>query len=153
MSDHASDEERLPAQPSLGVLLFIPYRHMEQRILQALAAAGWSITLAQARLFQRVDPEGSRLTRLAEAAQLSKQAAGFLVDQLESNGYVERIPDPRDGRARLVSITDRGREVIALATAEQARIEAEWTAHLGAETVDQLTRGLIRLRQITDPYA
>lgn len=150
MTPQAPDKS--PALPSLGVLLFIPYRQMEQRILDALAAAGCRISLAQARLFQRVDQEGSRLSRLAEAAQLSKQAAGFLVDQLERGGYVERIPDPRDGRARLVTITKRGREVIAIAALEQARVEAEWTEHLGPEAVAQLSETLVRLREITDPY-
>lgn len=142
-----------PAPPSLGVLLFIPYRQMEQRVLAALEVAGYRITLAQARLFQRVDQGGTRLTRLAEAAQLSKQAAGFLVDQLERGGYVERVPDPQDGRARLVSTTARGREVIAVAALEQARVEAEWTEHLGAEAVEGLSATLVRLREITDPYA
>ena len=141
------------ADISLGVLLFIPYRHMEQRIFDAVVAAGHPITLAQARLFQRVDQRGSRLTHLAESAQVTKQAAGFLVDQLERGGYVERVVDPSDGRARLVSITARGYEVIAVAAMEQARIEAEWTRHLGPRAIDDLRRTLTRLRGITDPYA
>lgn len=141
------------ADISLGVLLFIPYRHLEQRILDAVIAAGYPITLAQARLFQRVDPGGSRLTRLAESAQMTKQAAGFLVDQLERQGYLERVADPSDGRARLVRITPRGYDVIAVATERQSAIEAEWTRHLGQQTIDQVRRALARLRDITDPYA
>ena len=141
------------ADISLGVLLFLPYRHLEQRVLAAVAAAGHSITLAQARLFQRVDHAGSRLGALATSAQLSKQAAGFLVDQLEAAGYVTREPDPADRRARLVRITARGHEVIAVATAVQAEVEAEWTRHLGEEAAAQLRRSLGRLREITDPFA
>ena len=140
-------------QPNLGVLLFLPYRHMEQRILEAVAAAGHPITLPQARLFQRVDREGSRLTRLAESAQVSKQAAKFLVDQLEGAGYVERVPDPTDGRARLIRATQRGREVIALAGTVQRDIEQEWRDHLGEPATDELERILVRLREITDPFA
>ena len=139
--------------PTLGVLLFIPYRHMEQRILDAVVAAGHPITLAQARLFQRVDPRGSRLTTLAAAAQTTKQAAKFLVDQLESGGYVERVPDPADGRARLVSITGRGHDVITIATAVQQGIEREWASHLGERSTEELRRTLRRLREITDPFA
>jgi DNA-binding MarR family transcriptional regulator len=93
----------------LGVV--IPYRHVEQCILDAAVAAGYPITLAQARLFQRVDHRGSRLTQLAASAQVTKQAAGFLVDQLDEGGYVERVRDPRDGRARLVRIPPRGYDV------------------------------------------
>ncbi|HYP45323.1 MAG TPA: MarR family transcriptional regulator [Propionibacteriaceae bacterium] len=136
----------------LGVLLFIPYRHMEQRILAVVVEAGHPITLAQARIFQRIDHHGSRLTSLAESAQLTKQAAGFLVDQLERAGYVERAPDPGDGRARLIAITRRGYDVIAVAAAEQARIEAEWAAHLGPRATSGLRQALERLREITDPF-
>lgn len=139
--------------PGLGVLLFIPYRHMEQRILDAVVAAGHAITLTQARLFQRVDPDGSRLTTLAAAAQTTKQAAKFLVDQLEAGGFVERVADPADGRARLVRITPRGYEVVAVATVVQLEIEQEWTRHLGPTTTEDLRRALLRLREITDPFA
>lgn len=141
------------AGPSLGVLLFIPYRHMEQRILDAVVAAGFPITLTQARLFQRVDPHGSRLTTLAAAAQVTKQAAKFLVDQLEAGGYVERVPDPSDGRARLVRITSRGRDVVDAATVVQREIEQEWRQHLGAQATEELRGALNRLRDITDPFA
>ena len=139
--------------PSLGVLLFLPYRQMEQRILEAVVAGGYVITLPQARLFQRIDQQGSRLTQLAESAQVTKQAAKFLVDQLESAGYVERVPDPSDGRARLIRATQRGREVIALAGGVERAIEQEWREHLGEKATAELERTLLRLREITDPFA
>src|SRR3954453_19476643 len=97
---------------SVGVLLFIPYRHMEQRVLAAVTAGGYDISLAQARLFQRLDRNGSRLTPLAEAAQMSKQAAAFLVGDVGAGGYVERVRDPTDRRARLIRITPRGRDAV-----------------------------------------
>lgn len=140
-------------EPSLGVLLFIPYRSMEDRILAAVQAHGHSITLAQARIFQRVDPDGSRLTRLAQAAQVTKQTTGYLVDQLEAAGYLERTPDPSDARARLVRITPQGKEVIAIAGPVQAQIEAEWSAHLGPRRTADLLDALVALRTITDPHA
>lgn len=139
--------------PSLGVLMFIPVRHMEQRIIDAVVAAGYPITMAQAKLAQRIDPEGSRLNTLAEAAQVTKQSAGYLVDQLEAAGYVERVPDPSDARARLVRLTDLAHSLIALAGVEERRIEAEWVAHVGPEAIEQMRATLVRLRTITDPYA
>jgi DNA-binding MarR family transcriptional regulator len=137
---------------SIGVLMLIPYRHMEQRVLAAVVAAGHPITLAQARVFQRLDAGGSRLTELARAAQVTKQAAGFVVDELERSGYVERVPDPRDGRARLIRITPRGREAVAVALVEQERIEAEWEQRLGARRIAELRSSLESLREITDPW-
>jgi DNA-binding MarR family transcriptional regulator len=138
---------------NIGLLLYIPYRAMEARVFAAMAAAGYDdFTPAQARVFQRIAPDGSRLTELAEAAQITKQSAGFLVDQLERAGYVERVPDPTDARARLVRIADRGAETIPLAAQVVAEVEAEWTAHLGKQRMQQLRQILTRLRDITDPY-
>ena len=138
---------------NLGVLLFIPYRALESRVFEALAAAGFDdITTAQARVFQRIGPDGSRLTELARAAQVTKQTAGFLVDQLERAGYVERTQDPSDGRARLIRITTRGAGTIPISAAVIAEIEAEWTEHIGRHRMDRLRKTLSALREITDPY-
>ena len=137
-----------------GLLLYIPYRAMETRVFKALAAAGHEdFTPAQARVFQRIAPGGSRLTDLAEQASITKQSAGFLVDQLERAGYVERVPDPSDARARLVRIAERGHQAIPLAAEVVSQVEAEWTEHLGKRRMGQLREILAKLRQITDPYA
>ncbi len=138
---------------NIGLLLFIPYRAMEARVFAALAEAGFGdVTPAQARVFQRIAPGGSRLTDLAEQAQITKQSAGFLVDQLERAGYVERVADPSDARARLVRVAARGAEAIPLAAAAVAEVEAEWAAHLGEERMAQLRAILGDLREVTDPY-
>lgn len=140
------------AESDLGILLFVAFRHMEQRAFDAVAAAGHPITLAQGRVFRRVAEEGSRLTTLAEAADVTKQTAGVLVDNLVDAGYLKRRPDPTDGRARLIMITPRGHEVQAIGRRVIAEIEAEWLAHLGQANVDTLRGILAKLREITDPY-
>jgi DNA-binding MarR family transcriptional regulator len=137
---------------NLGLLLFIPYRAMEKAVLEALAAAGYDMTVAQARVFQRIDQDGSRITDLAEAAVLTKQTVGFLVDQLERAGYVERTPDPRDGRARLVRVAARGAAAVQASMSVVAEVEARWTAYLGETRTAQLREALTMLREITDPY-
>ena len=151
MTQTTSEASATP-DPSLGVLLFIPYRHLEQRILDAVVAAGHPITLPQARLFQRMSPEGSRLTTLAASAQTTKQAAKFLVDQLERAGSVTREADPTDARARLVVISPKGREVQRLAAREEQAIYDEWRDHLGDNDFRRLEEILGRLREVTDPY-
>lgn len=136
---------------NVGLLLFLPYRAMEQRVLAAVAAAGFDdVTLSQARVFQRIAPGGSRLTDLAEQSQITKQSAGFLVDQLQAAGYVERVPDPTDARARLVRIAGRGERVLPVAAAAVAEVEAEWSAHLGSRAMGELRAALTTLREITD---
>ena len=137
-----------------GLLLYIPYRAMEGRVFQALAAAGYDdFTPAQARIFQRIAPGGSRLTALAEQASITKQSAGFLVDQLQRAGYVQRVPDPADARARLVRITERGRRMLPLAATVVSQVETEWTVHLGKRRMKQLREILANLRELTDPHA
>lgn len=138
---------------NVGLLLFLPYRAMETRVFEALAAAGFDdFTPAQARVFQRIAPGGSRLGDLAAQAGITKQSAGFLVDQLERGGYVERAPDPADGRARLVRIAERGARSVAASRSIVARVEAEWTAHIGERRMAQLRGILADLREITDPW-
>ena len=134
-------------------MLFVAYRAMETRAMTAAREAGYTdITLAQARIGQRIGPEGTRLTDLAEQAQVTKQTAGFLVDQLERAGYVERVPDPADGRARLIRLSARGEGVADVANAEVALVEREWEDHLGAAAYRDLRIALLKLREITDPY-
>jgi DNA-binding MarR family transcriptional regulator len=139
---------------NFGVLLFIPYRHMENRILQAIRDAGFDdVTLAQARVFQRVAPGGSRLTDLAEQAQMTKQSAAGLVDELERMRYVRRVPDPDDRRARLIRVDKRGRLAAKAAQAAHDEVQDEWRARLGARRFGQLRETLEDLRAITDPFA
>jgi DNA-binding MarR family transcriptional regulator len=137
-------------EPNLGLLLFIPYRFMESAVQAELTAHGHDIPINQARVFQRIAPGGSRLADLAEATQLSKQTVGSIVDQLERAGYVRRVADPTDARARLVTITAKGQELVELSLPVVREVEAAWAAHLGPARTRQLRSALTALREITD---
>jgi DNA-binding MarR family transcriptional regulator len=148
MSDHAAGEL------NLGVLCFLPARAMETRVYDALVAQGFDdITLAQARVAARIAPEGSRVTDLAEQSRVTKQTASVLVEQLARAGYVERVPDPTDARARLVRMAPRGAQAVTAARVVERELEEEWTAHLGKRRIRELREALEKLREITDPYA
>ncbi len=138
---------------NLPLLLFIPYRFVETAVLAHLKAHGHDIPLNQARVFQRIDPQGSRMAELAQAAQVSKQTVGSIVDQLEANGYVRRVRDPQDARGKLVTVTAKGQEAIALSVPVVRRIQADWESHLGRARARQLRDILESLREITDPFA
>ncbi len=139
---------------NVGLLLYIPYRSFENRIFAALADAGFEdISVAQMKIMGRIGEHGTRLTELAEQAQVTKQTAGYLVEQLEKGGWVERVPDPTDKRARLVRFTEKGLAAIPIAREEGAKIEAEWEAHIGKRRMTELRATLAKLREITDPYA
>ena len=137
----------------LGVDLFVANRALEATAYDAVVAAGHAdITPAQARVLSRVADEGSRVGELAERARVSKQTAGHLVDQLARAGYVERVPDPTDGRARLVRLTPRARTAIPVAGAAVVAVLQRWEEHLGAESMAALGDALARLAEITDPF-
>ena len=136
----------------VATLMFIGYRAMNDRVIRAMREAGFDVTVAQARIAQRIAEDGSRLTDLAEQAQVTKQTASLLVTALEREGLVERVPDPADGRAILIRFTRKGQ-----AASQQARevvigVEQEWNDHLGPELARCLHEALTKLRDIADPY-
>ncbi len=139
--------------PNLGVLMFVAYRSLEQRAHAALVAAGITdITYAQARVAARISLHGTRIADLAEQARVTKQSAGFHVEQLEAHGYVERVPDPKDRRARLVRLTPKADKMVSAANAEVERALAEWADHVGADRLRQVYEVLLDLSGITDPW-
>ena len=99
----------LPARPLLGLLLRLAYQQHSQEIEAALRENGFDdVHPAAANVFSFVRPEGITVSELADLARVRKQTMAQAVDQLERTGYVERRPNPRDRRSRLVFLTERG---------------------------------------------
>jgi DNA-binding MarR family transcriptional regulator len=98
-------------------------------------------------VLRTVDAEGTRPGELARRAGVTPQAMAEFVRYLEGRGYVERIPDPSDGRARLVRLTPRGREAAAAAHVVFDEIEARWKRTLGAKRYAELKTMLAELRR------
>ncbi len=136
----------------VATLMFIAYRTMDERVIRAMREAGFNLTVAQARIAQRIAEDGSRLTDLAEQAQVTKQTASLLVAALEQEGLVERVPDPADKRARLIRFTPKGRTAADRAREVEMSVEQKWNEHLGPELATALRQALTDLREITDPY-
>jgi DNA-binding MarR family transcriptional regulator len=97
---------------------------------------------AHVQVFSGGPIEGLRVTELAERAAMTKQSMHELVMHLERCGYVRRDPDPADARARLVRLTDRGREVQETAHAASARVHLAWRDRVGAARFDALWAAL-----------
>jgi DNA-binding MarR family transcriptional regulator len=136
----------------LATLMFIVYRAMDDEVIRAMRESGYQVTVAQARIAQRIASGGSRLTDLAEQAQVTKQTASLLVAALENEGLVERVPDPADGRARLIRFTPKGQAAADRAREVVMRVEQNWNEHLGPELATALRQALTKLRALTDPY-
>jgi DNA-binding MarR family transcriptional regulator len=111
-----------------------------KRMFSRMADAGFpDVREGHGCVFGFVDLEhGSRLTDLAERAGLTKQAVGEVVAELERKGYAQRVPDPYDGRAKIIRLTERGVEASLTGRRLFAEIEREWAEEYGQELVDQL---------------
>jgi DNA-binding MarR family transcriptional regulator len=114
-------------------------------------AAVEGIRPAHLQVFGSIKAEGSRLTDLAESAGLSLSAMAELVDSLEALGYLERRPDPADGRAKLVTLTEPGRAAINQGRRLIAGIEADWGEAIGEKRFAELCDSLQALLDELDP--
>lgn len=126
-------------------------RLLQQRYARAvdvaLQEAGFAdIRPPHANVFPFVPPQGIQIGALAAMVGVRKQSMAQSVMELEQAGYVERRPDPGDGRARLVFLTPKGRAVPPVAKKAGSRVEAEWSALLGEKEFENLRTALLHLR-------
>ena len=133
-------------RPNLGILLREPYRIASERLHERFAESGHpEVRAPHGNVFAFLDDAGTRVSELARRAQITKQSMGELVAHLERNGYVERVPDPDDRRAKLVRSTARGSELYAIARRFVAEVEGEWTERLGQRKMGTLRELLVEL--------
>ena len=138
----------------LGRLLGHAMRRFDERVLYLMAhdvevplalsnlAARAQVSAAHIHITRHLAVAGSRLTDLAEAAGMSKQAMGDLVDQCEAWGLVTREADPRDGRARLVRFTESGLAWLEAFRRAVKRAEDDFRAEVGTEIATVVMIGL-----------
>jgi DNA-binding MarR family transcriptional regulator len=115
------------------------------QIVDGVVGAGYPQKPSHSAVFAQISADGSRLSALARGANMSPQAMGELVDELEELGYVERQPDPTDRRAKLIMLTPRGHDCIAAGIATIQGIERRIERVLGAEGHAELRRLLTEL--------
>ena len=139
----------------IGELLRNPNAARVRYVERGYAEAGHpGIRQPHLPVLEYIDRErGSRITYLAKHANVTPQAMGEVVDYLEAHGYVERVPDPTDGRARLVRLTARGKELYTIAVRLVTTLEATWARHLGERKMRELKRLLAELWDEIEPHA
>lgn len=145
----ATQDSSAPLGPPLiGALLRMPGDTVRARMLGALHERGFTdIVPAHLMLLRWPGPQGRRPSELAAESQMTKQAANYLLGQLETLGYLERRRDPDDQRSRRVHLTPRGREVAETMRTAVTELEAEWRTMLGDDDFDRLHRLLTRLNE------
>jgi len=135
---------------SVGQLLIRAARLWNEQAVRRLRETNPSVRLAHTLLLPHIDLEGTKLTELAARIGISKQAVGELVDDLEAQGLLERLPDPRDRRAKLVRFTAKGRKGLLAGLAVLEEKEAEVATRLGARQMESLGQTLRRLVEILE---
>jgi DNA-binding MarR family transcriptional regulator len=131
-----SMDELLDPQPLPSVLAQLKSFAVKE-MFGRMADAGFDdVREGHGCVFGFIDLEhGSRLTDLADRSRLTKQAVGEAVAELEQLGYVERVPDPEDGRAKIIKLTPRGEDACLTGRRLFAEIEREWAERYGEERV------------------
>jgi DNA-binding MarR family transcriptional regulator len=132
--------------PRLGAVARLLVRAVADRSRAELATAGFpDLRPVHNVVLGQLGEGGARITDMAAQSGVTKQAVTILVDYLEARGYVGRVADPRDGRAKLVRLTDRGRAAADASDRIADEIERGWAEQIGAEDLAAVKRTLRRL--------
>src|SRR5215211_8345148 len=117
---------------AIGALLRLAWQAVRERIYEGVLEAGYT-DLSRAHVFLLRWPpfDGLRPSEIATRNQLSRQAINDLLSDLEKGGYLERIPDPTDGRARIVRFTERGWDLTQVIRDMSFTTEREWARAIG----------------------
>jgi DNA-binding MarR family transcriptional regulator len=141
-------------QMHLGRLLGHAMRKFDERVLHLMAhdagvplalanlAARDQISAAHIHITRHLAMQGSRLTVLAQAAGMSKQAMGDLVDQCEAWGLVKRERDEQDARAKKVVFTADGLAWLDAFKTAVAQVESEFKESVGQDVATVVALGL-----------
>ena len=137
----------------IGELLRTPAQAVARYCQRAFDAAGYrGLRPAHMSILIHIDhpPAGTRITDLADRAQMTKQSMGQLVTDFEAAGYVERVPDPTDGRAKIVRLTPAGWKMHEAAGPIVVGLEAIWAERIGEADFTELRRLLKKLNSALD---
>jgi DNA-binding MarR family transcriptional regulator len=118
--------------PPLGMVANRLNKSLEAEFFRRLATAGHT-------------PDGARLSDLASLLGMSKQAAGEIVDDLESAGYIQRVADPADRRAKLVVASSKGAAAFGEVFAVLSTMDEEFASLVGSERYDDARLAIIQL--------
>lgn len=130
----------------LGSLITAAGQRLSAELDGALRTAGYpDLRASHAPIFMAIDPDGTRVTDLAQRAKMTKQAAGELIRYLMSHGYLASSVDPSDHRAKVVRLTDSGWQAVRTGEGVITRFDAWLGATVGERQVRQLRSTLQRI--------
>ena len=128
---------------SIGVALIRAYEWFDDALIARMDASGYpGLTRSTSMIFSYLDPEGSRPVDLARRIGISRQAVHKTLAEMVESGLVTLAPDPTDQRAKLVMLTELGREHVVVARQILADLEQELDARIGSERLAGLREAL-----------
>ncbi len=128
-----------PQPLDLGILLALAFQEFVRELHHDLAGHGFTdLGRSDGVVFRALGATPMTLSELAQRLDVSKQAAGQIVDDMQRRGYVVRRPDPHDGRARRLHLSERGRAALAAARRFHQRYERRLVDEHGTEPVSAL---------------
>lgn len=137
------DAEWAPTVPALVQLVAASER---PHLTAAFAAAGLDgLRPAQSVVLVPLASGGLHASDLADRLAVSRQAVAQAVAALERHGYVSRLPDPADARARIIELTPRGRRVLKVMRSAAVDLEKRWEETLGPQLLSQFRESLLTL--------
>src|SRR5690349_19925461 len=135
-----------PGAIDLGILLALGYQEFVRQLHEALAAAGFDdIGRSDGYVFRALDEAPLSTSALAARLEISKQGAAQIVEDMTRRGYLERRPDPADGRARLLFLSARGRAALTEARRFHQVYERSLSQRHGREAVAALRNLLMAM--------
>lgn len=116
-------------------------RHLQSKLMHSLIADRGHANLALhfEPYISLAGNSGIRLSDLAEALSISKQAVNQTVNQIEKAGYLERRPDPEDGRGKLAVLTERGHQLATDGSEMLGEIERSFADIIGKQDLSRFT--------------
>jgi len=122
-----------------GILLVLAYQEFVRELRTTLSKQGFADQgRSDGYVLRALGAAPMTVSELADRLEISKQGAGQIVDDMERRGYVERHPDPTDGRARLLHLSAHGRAALTAARRFHQRFERNLIGTHGAEAVANL---------------
>jgi DNA-binding MarR family transcriptional regulator len=141
---------RQEIRSNLGQKLLKAARLLNEKAMARVQEKGLPLREAHTRLLPHLNFEGSRLTEVAARAGITKQSAQRLIDEMVEEGFLQKVPDPEDGRAKIIAYTPRGLQGVMEGLQVLTELERELEGQLGARRMKDLGKSLELLLDALD---
>jgi len=130
-------------KPTVPALVNLVAASGAPHLRAAFVAAGLDgIRPAQSVALVPLVAGGLHASDLADRLRVSRQAVAQAITGLERHGYVNRVPDPLDARARIIELTPRGRQALRVMRSNAIDLEKRWEKTLGRQRLGELRETL-----------